>query len=389
MERSTQGLKLPEGMRDLLPVELAKLEELEKKAIKVCKDWSYQKVATPGLEYRACVEPDANKDDHLYKFFDKNGHILVLRPEFTTPIARMVATRQKGGLFPLRFCYSGDVYRNDSARYREFRQVGVELVGPGSDIADAEVIALTVEIMKVLEIRNFQLSLGHNGIFSGLADEMKFDNKLRQELEDGIARKDMVKLESLVAQSDIPDAAKELILSMPQLTGKEDVLNKLQNWNHIHAIRRAVESLRTVYLYLKDYGVQEYVSIDLGILRGFSYYTGTIFEGYLPGIGIPVIEGGRYDALYSDFGMGLPATGFAINLGILLEQVTDFELETADVLVYGQSPGAVIKRCRELRKSGKKVEMSLGFMTDTDAKRLASGKGIAVLEKVENCREER
>jgi len=382
MERSSLGLKLPEGMRDLLPAELAWLEEIEGRAIQVCKNWSYQKVATPGLEYRACVEPDANKDDHLYKFFDKNGHILVLRPEFTTPIARMVTTRQKGEQFPLRFCYSGDVYRNDSARYREFRQVGVELVGSDSDIADAESIALAVEIMKALDIRNFQLSLGHNGIFSGLAEEMNFSPKLREELEQGIARKDMVKLESLISQSDIPEAAKELLISMPHLTGKEEVLAKLQSWSHIPAIGRAIESLRTIFLYLKDFGMQEYVTLDLGILRGFSYYTGVIFEGYLPGIGIPIIEGGRYDSLYSDFGMCLPATGFAVNLGIMLEQLTEYEVENADIFVYGQSPGAVIKRCRELRKGGRKVEMALGFIKDSDARKLASSRGIVDIEKV-------
>jgi ATP phosphoribosyltransferase regulatory subunit len=177
-------------------------------------------------------------------------------------------------------------------------------------------------------------------------------------------------------------SAKELLLSMPHLTGKEEVLDKLQNWNHIQSIRRAVESLRTIYLYLKDFGIQEYITLDLGILRGFSYYTGVIFEGYLPGIGIPVIEGGRYDSLYSDFGMNLPATGFAVNLGIMLEQMTEFEVENVDILVYGQSQGAVIKRCRELRKSGRKVEMALGYMSDTDARKLASSRGIADIEKV-------
>ena len=383
MERSSMGLKLPEGMKDLMPTELALLGDLEKKALAACQNWSYQRVATAGLEYRACVEPDANKDDYLYKFFDKNGHIIVLRPEFTTPIARMVATRLKGSLLPLRLCYSGDVYRNGSARYSEFRQVGVELIGSASDLADAEVIFLSVEIMKALEIRNFQISLGHNGIFSGLADEMNIDIKLRKELEDGIARKDMVKLEALISRSDLPEAAKELLFSMPHLTGKEEVLDKLQNWNHIQPIRRAVESLRTIFQFLKDYGVHEYVSLDLGILRGFSYYTGVIFEGYLPGVGIPVVEGGRYDNLYEDFGMNFPATGFAINLSILLEQFSGFEVENTEVLVYGQSPGAVVKRCRELRKSGKRVEMALGFLTDTEAKKIASLKGIAIVEKVE------
>jgi ATP phosphoribosyltransferase regulatory subunit len=386
MERSSLGLKLPEGMRDLLPSELAALEKLEGKALNVCKNWSYQKVHTSGLEYRACLEPDANAEDNLYKFFDQNGHVLVLRPEFTTPIARLVATRLKSEQFPLRFCYSGDVYRNNAGRYREFRQVGVESIGSGSDLADAEVIALAVEIMRELDIKNFQLSLGHNGIFSGLAKEIKFDAKLQQELENGIARKDMVKLESIISQNDLPEAAKELLLALPHLTGKEEVLDKLQSWNNILPIRRAVESLRTIYLYLREFGVKDYITLDLGILRGFSYYTGVIFEGYLPGIGIPVIEGGRYDSLYADFGMNLPATGFAVNLGVILEQLEELEVETADVLVYGQSPGKVIKRCRELRKTGRKVEMAIDFMTDADAKNVASGRGIADVEKVENTR---
>jgi len=383
MERSSLGLKLPEGMRDLLPAELAWLEKLENKAVQVCRNWAYQKVATPGLEYRACVEPDANKDDDLYKFFDKHGRTIVLRPEFTTPIARMVANRQKGGVFPLRYCYSGDVYRNNSDRYREFRQVGVELVGSESAAADAEVIALAVEIIKVLNIRNFQLSLGHNAIFSGLAEELNFDSKLREELEDGISRKDMVKLESMVAQSTLPDAVKELLLAMPHLTGKEEVLNKLQNWNHIKSINKAVESLKQIFRYLDDFGVKDYVAVDLGILRGFSYYTGVIFEGYLPGVGIPVIEGGRYDGLYADFGVNHPATGFAVNLGILLERLTDVEVKNVDAFVYGKSQGSIIKRCRELRQEGKKVEMALEYLTDNNAEELAANRGIADIIKVE------
>jgi len=375
MERSALGLKLPEGMRDLLPIELAWLEALESRAIKVCKDWSYQKVATPGLEYRACVEPDGNKDDDLYKFFDKNGRVIVLRPEFTTPIARMVANRQKNGIFPLRFCYSGDVYRNNPTRLREFRQIGVELIGSAGAVADAEVIALAVEIIKILGVKDFQLSLGHNGIFSGLAQEMNFDRKLREELEDGISRKDVVKLEKVLSSSSVSAEVKELILSLPRLTGKEKVLDKLQNWSHIASVQKAIENLRQIFLYLDDYQVKEYVSLDLGILRGFSYYTGVIFEGYIPGIGIPVTEGGRYDSLYADFGVSHPATGFAVNLGVLLEKRTEFAVEHADIFVYGEA-GRAIKLCRKLRKEGKKVEMALEPMTREEAVQLAADRGI-------------
>lgn len=382
MERSALGLKIPEGMRDRLPEELALLEELERKGIDLLKSWSYKKVLTPALEYKACVEPDPNQPDDLYKFFDKEGQILTLRPEFTTPIARMLTTRKTEESLPYRLCYSGDVFRNNPSRYREFRQIGVELVGSGFDIADAEVIALAVELMRTLQVGNFQLNLGHMGIFTGLVEEFKIEEALRLELEDGIARKDMVKLEKTVSQSDLPDLCKQFILSMPHLTGKEDVLDKLESWCKIGTIRRAVEALRTISVFLKEYGVKNSVLIDLGILRGFSYYTGVIFEGYIPGIGVPILEGGRYDGLYADFGRNLPATGFAVNLDMVAEQIEEFEQSSVDVLVFGQSPGEVIKRTRELRRSGKKVEMALDFISEQDALRLASQKGIVDVENV-------
>ena len=382
MKRSPLGLKLPEGMRDMLPEELARLEEMEAKALKTCRLWAYQKVATPGLEYRACVEPDAYKHDDLYKFFDKNGQILALRPEFTTPIARMVVSRLKKPLLPLRYCYSGDVYRNNEARYREFRQVGVELVGSGSEVADAEVIALAVEIMKSLDIPNFQINLGHNGIFSGLAEELNIKDHLRLELEDGISRKDMVRLEGVISQSPLPPTVKELLLAMPHLTGGDEVLNKLKEWTRLQAIQKAVESLQNIFQHLEDFGVKDYVALDLGILRGFSYYTGAIFEGYLPGVGIPVIEGGRYDNLYADFGVNSPATGFAVNLGVIQEQQAEFRVEKAEILVYGDSQREVIKYCRKLRQEGKVVEMVLEPLSDQEVASLAQSKGIDQLIKV-------
>jgi len=382
MQRSSLGLKLPDGMRDMLPEELAWLEEMEAKAIKICRSWAYQKIATPGLEYRACLEPDAYKDDDLYKFFDQNGRILALRAEFTTPIARMVVNRLKSPVLPLRFCYSGDVYRNKAVRYREFRQVGVELVGSGSDLADAEVIALAVEIMKALNIPDFQLNLGHNGIFSGLAAELNIKGDLRQDLEDGISRKDMVRLEAIVAQSTLPSRVKELLLAMPHLTGGEEVLTELKKWSDFQAILKAAESLQNIFKYLEEFEVKEYVALDLGILRGFSYYTGAIFEGYLPGVGIPVVEGGRYDGLYADFGVNYPATGFAMNMGAIMERQTEFRVENPEVLVYGDSQREVIKYCQKIRREGKTVEMVLEPLTDQQAQDLALRKAIGQVIKV-------
>lgn len=385
MLRTNLGQRIPEGMRDLLPEEIAVQERLEKKILALFQQWSYQKVLTPTLEFTACVQPDLEQDDPLFKFFDREGRILALRPEFTTPIARLVSTRMRGGDFPLRLCYGADVYRNTTARYREFRQVGVELVGSNRELADAEVIALAVEAIAGLGLKNYQFNLGHMGIFSGLMLEAGVDEGIQAKLEEALARKDMVGVERLVGQSGLPARVQELLLRLPHFHGGEQILDEVLNWSERPAIREAVESLRRIYRYLNDFGVQENVALDLGILRGFSYYTGAIFEGYVPGIGFPVVEGGRYDMLYGDFGMPLPATGFAIHLGNLLEKFPLSSVESADILVYGPESGQIIRQCQVLRAQGKRVEMALGTLEADEARKMALRRSIPEVMEVKGC----
>ncbi|MDP4127204.1 MAG: ATP phosphoribosyltransferase regulatory subunit [Bacillota bacterium] len=376
MLRTNLGQRIPEGMRDLLPEEIVIQERLEAEVLSLFGQWSYQKVLTPTLEFSACVQPDLEQADSLYKFFDREGRILAMRPELTIPIARLVSTRMRGSALPLRLCYGADVYRNTSVRHREFRQVGVELVGSSHELADAEVIALAVEAIAGLGIKNYQFNLGHMGIFSGLMLEAGVDEGLQAKLEEALARKDMVSVEKCVGQSGLPERVQELLLRLPHLHGGEEILDEVLEWSARPAIREAVESLRRIYQYLNDFGIQENVSLDLGILRGFSYYTGAVFEGYVSGMGFPVVEGGRYDTLYADFGVPQPATGFAIHLGNLLEQFPLSPTEGADVLVYGSDAKLIIHQCQVLRAKGKRVEMALGVIENEVAQAMAHQRRI-------------
>src|SRR5665648_596120 len=287
-----------------------------------------------------------------------------------------VSTRMRGADLPLRLCYSADVYRNTTVRHREFRQVGVELVGSDQELADAEVIALAVEAIAALGLENYQFNLGHMGIFSGLMLEAGVDEGMQAKLEEALARKDMVGVENWVRQSGLPDRVQELLLRLPHFHGGEEILDEVLQWSGRPAIREAVESLRRIYRYLNDFGVQANVSLDLGILRGFSYYTGAVFEGYVPGMGFPVVEGGRYDTLYADFGVPRPATGFAIHLGNLLEQFPLPAVEGAEILVYGSYDKQIIHQCQALRAQGKRVEMALGTIDKEDAQKMALLKNI-------------
>jgi ATP phosphoribosyltransferase regulatory subunit len=382
MQRSNLGLRVPEGMHDLLPEELALQERLEGNILTIFRSWSYQKIVTASLEFAACLQPDPDGEDQFYKFFDRRGRILALRPEFTTPIARLVSTRLRGQELPLRLCYAEDVFRNSAVRHREFRQVGVELVGFGAGLADAEVIALAVETIRSLGLKDFQINLGHMGIFLGLMKEAGIEEEMQAQLEDVLARKDMVGIEILVKESNLPEKWQQLLLRLPHLHGREEMLDEVLSWSESLEIRDAVESMRQVYRYLADFGVQDHVALDLGILRGFSYYTGVIFEGYVPGVGFPLIEGGRYDTLYADFGYPLAATGFALHLGSILDQFPTEPLTSADVLVYGRNAQAVIRVCQLLRSQGKRVEMSLNELNAGEAKELATRKNIPVIQEV-------
>lgn len=382
MNRSSLGLRVPKGMRDLLPEEMAIQDELESKVLSQFKLWAYRKVATPALEYGACIQPDEQKEDDFYKFFDRQGHVLVLRPELTTPIARMVSSRLKGSELPLRLCYSADVFRLGMVRYQEFRQAGVELIGSNDPLADAEVIALAVESLRKLGIQDFQVNLGHMGIFSGIMDELQIDAQFRLKFQELLAHKDLVGIERMVEQSQFIDSVKKILSRIPRLHGKTEMLEEVLGWSQSPLLREAVSSLRKVYEYLEDFHVQEYIALDLGILRGFSYYTGVIFEGYVREIGYPIVEGGRYDALYEEFGYPLPATGFAINLGALAERQNSSLKPSPEVFVYGNDVSRVIQEVQRLREQGMHVEMGLGSLSSSEAKSLAQLKGIKEARQV-------
>lgn len=360
MQKTVLKQRTPAGMLDILPEAAAVLEKLERDIMELFYLWAYDRVITPTIEFAACVQPESDGEDHLYKFFDRRGRIIALRPEFTTPIARMVSSRMRELKLPLRFSYSGNVFRyTTDDRPREFRQAGVELIGSASALADAEIIALAIEALRRLGIKDFQLSMGEMSIFVGLMEETGISEGLRAQLENALSRKDIVAIEQLADQNRLTESVRKILLRLPHLRGGVEILDEVSQLSNRPAVAGAVENLRRVYDYLGEFGVQDAVVLDMGVLRGFAYYTGVIFEGYVPGVAFPVIEGGRYDRLYDDFQNPLPATGFALNLSSLVtflpEQKAPEEQETVD----GEQAGQVIRRCRALRAQGRRTVMAL------------------------------
>ncbi len=377
--------RLPDGMRDLLPAEARRKRQLEQSFLELAEKWGYREVLTPAFEYFENLSSLDDDDDKLYKFLDRKGHILALRPDITRPIARLVATRMRDAQLPLRLYYLAHAYNyeeNFVGRMREIYQAGVELLGAGGPAADAEAVALAVNALKSFDLQDFRVSIGHVGIFHSLMAELKLPNEHIQAIKAAIGNKDFVLLSELMAAREIPAEVQSKITQMVSLRGGPEVLSQAAALLDGNKAQHALDNLAQVYSTLESYDVEKQITIDLGLLLGLDYYTGLVFEGYTPGLGFPVCGGGRYDRLLSHFGYDLPATGFALSIDRLLaakeKQQGPAEDSAADVLVAwaeGQLPLAV-RKSGQLRAEGFKVQLDVEAKTEDQAEEYARINGI-------------
>jgi ATP phosphoribosyltransferase regulatory subunit len=367
-------MNIPEGLNDLLPEEVLKKRLLEDKISQVFTGWGYQEIITPTFEFYETLAKGAGSimKKEMIKFFDREGNIIALRPEMTTSMARVASTKMQNEPKPLRFYYIGNVFRYDDKvrSQREFCQAGVELIGINSSKSDAEVIALAVECLKNSGLKKFFIDIGHINFFNGVMESIKVKEERKQEIKKTILNKDFVLLEKILSLEGIEDREKDFILKIPTLRGGEEVLEEAEKVVDNKLSLSALKEIKEVYSLLRDYGLGEYVLIDLGIIRNFDYYTGIVFEGYTDYLGFPVCGGGRYDNLCSIFGENLPSTGFAIGIERLAtilkkEDANSLKLERPDkYLVYYQNNKTYFKKAlavaENLRKKGLIVELEIG-----------------------------
>ena len=392
-------MNIPKGLNDLLPEEVLKKRFLENKISQVFKEWGYQEIITPTFEFYDMLARGAGSimKKEMIKFFDREGNIIALRPEMTTPLARVSSTKMQQEPKPLRFYYMGNVFRYDDFKVggqREFCQAGVELIGINNSKSDAEVIALAIECLKNSGLKKFFIDIGHINFFNGVMQSIKVEEERKQEIKKAILNKDFVLLEKILSFSNIKDKEKEFILKMPTLRGREEVLEEAEKMINNKLSLFALKEIKEVYNLLRDYGLEEYILIDLGIIRDFDYYTGIVFEGYTDYLGFPVCGGGRYDNLCSKFSRDLPSTGFAIGLerlSIILEKenADSLKLEGSDkYLVYYQNDKTYFRKALEiaanLRKEGLIAEVEIGRREFTEVLNYAHSKGIKYIVIVDD-----
>jgi ATP phosphoribosyltransferase regulatory subunit len=311
-------LHTPEGVRDIYNSECATKLMLQQQLHHVLKHHGFRDIQTPSFEYFDIFSQErgtvASKD--MYKFFDREGNTLVLRPDITPSIARCVAKYYKDEKLPIRLCYIGNTFINNTSyqgKLKEATHLGAELMNDDSIEADAELLAITVECLLQSGLKEFQVEIGYADFFRALVEEAGFqDEEEITNLRILISKKNMFGVEEIVMARRMSKELKEIFLKLPELFGTLDILSYARKLTSNERAMKAIERLEIIYEIMSEYGYEKYISFDLGMLSQYNYYTGIIFKAYTYGTGDAVATGGRYDKLVVQFGKEATAIGLAI-----------------------------------------------------------------------------
>lgn len=365
---SKRLLHTPEGVRDIYGKEYAEKLSVESRLRESLHLYGYEDIQTPTFEFFDVFsrEIGTTPSKELYKFFDKEGNTLVLRPDFTPSIARCAAKYFGEENIPLRFSYVGNTFTNTSnlqGKLKEVTQMGAELVGDASVEADAEMISLVVKALLNVGLKQFQITIGQVEYFKGLCEEAGLDEETELELRAFISGKNYFAAQELLLERGVQEPYQSRLLKVADMFGDMCSLKEAGEMVSNERSLKAVKRLEKLYEVLKLYNVADYVSFDLGMLSKYNYYTGVIFRAYTYGVGDAVVKGGRYDNLLKQFGKDSPAVGFAIVVDSILEalsrQKVEIEIQPAPRIIrYGYNNYAqLLVEVEALRSQGIAVSL--------------------------------
>ena len=298
----------------------------------------YEEVMTPSFEYYDVVRAPRGvlPQERLFKFVGQTGKLLVLRPDMTTPIARIAATKLPEGKLPCRLYYLANVFRSyapDSGFGSEIMQAGVEYIGVAGLRADLEMVVSAADALSACGLADYQIEIGHAGFFKALSAELRMDEDTFERMRILTESKNFAGLSDLLAPyGDAPAAA--ALRRITRLFGGEEVLVEAAELTGGMPVGQTLGCLREIMEGVRAAGIAGHVRFDLGLVQDLSYYTGIVIRGYAAGIGRPVLSGGRYDALIGAFGRELPAVGFAMDIDALAEGMAEPEDGNGTLLSY-------------------------------------------------------
>ena len=306
------NLITPEGTNDLLFKECVMRRTVQKAVSEVFMERGYSEIITPGIEFLDVFNLNSRHfpQEELYKLVDRKGRLIVLRPESTMPIARVVATRLKEATLPLRLCYDQYAF-NVSTQMRgrsdQICQAGIELIGSSDRITDFEVIETAAAVLEKCSTGDYSLEIGDIGYFKELMNQLSATDEDKETIRDFIEEKNYPALNDFLDTFGDNSITKALKM-LPRLFGGEEVFEKASKLFSDEKTDAILSSLKELFKDIEKLGLKGRVTVDLGMVNKTDYYTGVILKGYMEGYGEPVISGGRYDKLISEFGYDLSRT---------------------------------------------------------------------------------
>ena len=361
-------LHTPEGVRDIYNVECGRKLALESRLEKVFHLYGYHDIQTPTFEYfdvfRKEIGTIPSKD--LYKFFDKDGNTLVLRPDITPSVARAAATLYGDEQLPIRLCYTGNTFINHSSyqgRLRENTQMGAELMGDDSAEADAEMLALVIDCLTSIGRKEFQLNVGNVDYFQSLIEDADLDEDAEERVRELINNRNYFGVEEFLDSIHVKRSSKEAFAALDELVGGVEILARARNIAPNSKGIMAIKRLEKIYDVLRIYGAEEYVTFDLSMSGTYGYYTGIIFRGYTFGTGDAFVKGGRYDRLLEKFGKESASIGFVIVIDELMNALARQKVRIVytrknTLIVYDEERlKEALVLARDFRKKAKNTEL--------------------------------
>jgi ATP phosphoribosyltransferase regulatory subunit len=342
------------GTRDVLPPESTRLLDVQDRIRERFKLFGFREVLTPALEYSEVIEEHGLRDVS-YKLFDQDNQMLLLRPEMTTPIARLISQRLASSPPPHKLSYVLPAYRRANVgrgQSAELYQAGVEVVGSSSPREDAATIALLVDALQSLGLSaptDFAVVLGQSAFYAGYLRHTV--PGAAKAVTSALAAKDLVAVEAIARE--LPANVAAGVRGIPRIVGPgkdESLIQEAGRFAVGEEASEALENLREILRHLEGHGALGAVILDFGLSGRHEYYTGAVYEAYASGLGFTVANGGRYDNLLRRFGKELPATGFAIYLERLLSVLPEEDQRPLIVLVGGDVGG--IEAAAGLRRLG-------------------------------------
>lgn len=362
-------LHTPEGVRDIYNEECEKKQVLQEQLKKSMERYGYHIIQTPTFEFFDIFgkEIGTTPSKDLYKFFDREGNTLVLRPDITPSIARAAAKYFSEEDMPIRLYYMGNTFINNSSyqgRLKENTQLGAELIGDNSVDADAEIISMAVESLLATGLKEFQLSVGHSDFFTGLMEAAGLDEDAQDELRELISNKNYFGVEEVISTWEMDENLRELFRMLGGFYFSIDEMAKARALAvNYPKILSAIVRLEELHKVLEVYGIDKYVSYELGMVSNYQYYTGIIFSGYTFGSGEPILKGGRYDKLLSYFGKNAASIGFAVVVDQLMAALSRQKIQIdvpyqGELIVYiKEHLSEAVALAMQIRRDGGNVEL--------------------------------